>query len=41
MNNNGRVLDLAQSAGALEYTVYISAEGYDSPNEFSGYNTKQ
>ena len=28
-------------AGAAEYTDCISAEGYDSPNECLGYDTKQ
>ena len=32
---------MAQLAGAVEYTNCISAEGYDSLNESSGYNTKQ
>ena len=27
--------NLAESAGAVEYTNYISAEGQDSLNEFS------
>ena len=31
---------LAQSAGAVEYTDYISAEGFDSSNECPGYGTK-
>ena len=32
----------AQSAGALEYTDSIPAEGYDPhPNECPGYDTKQ
>ena len=33
-------LNIAQSAGAAEYTNYTSAEGYD-PNESPGYDTKQ
>ena len=32
---------VAQSVGAGEYTDCISAEGYDSPNECSGWETKQ
>ena len=32
---------IAQLAGAVEYTDCISAEGLDSPNECSGYDTKQ
>ena len=32
---------MAQSARAAEYTDCISVEGYDSPNECPGYNTKQ
>ena len=32
---------IIQPAGALEYTDCISAEGYDSPNECPGYDTKQ
>ena len=32
---------MAQSAGAAKYTDCISAEGYDSPNECPGYDTKQ
>ena len=32
---------MVQSAGAAEYIDCISAEGLDSPNEFSGYDTKQ
>ena len=32
---------LAQSAGAVEYTDCTSAEGYDTPNECPGYDTKQ
>ena len=31
-------LDVAQSAGAVEYTDYFSTEGYD---ECPGFNTKQ
>ena len=31
----------AQSAGAIEHTDCISAEGQDSPNECPGYDTKQ
>ncbi len=31
----------AESAGAVEYTGCISAEGQDSPNECPGYVTKQ
>ena len=30
----------AQSAGAVEYTVCVSAEGLHSPNECPGYDTK-
>ena len=30
-----------QSAGAAEYNNYISAGGYDLPNEYPGYDTKQ
>ena len=30
-----------QSAGAVEYTNCISAEGHDSPNECPRYNNKQ
>ena len=30
-----------QSAGAREYTDCISAVGLNSPNEYSGYDTKQ
>ena len=29
----------AQSAGAVEYTDCISAEGYNSPTECPGYDT--
>ena len=36
---DGRIF--AQSAGGVEYTDCFSAEGYDSPNECPGYNTKQ
>ena len=32
---------LAQSAGAVEYTNCISAEGWDSPNKCPRYDTKQ
>ena len=32
---------MAQSAGAVEYTDYTSAEGQGSPNDCSGYDTKQ
>ena len=32
---------MAQSAGAIEYTDCILAEGKDSPNECPGYGTKQ
>ena len=33
---------IVQSAGFVEYTTYISAEGQDPPtNEFPGYDTKQ
>ena len=32
---------MAQSAGAVEYTDCISAEGYDSPDVCRGYNTNQ
>ena len=32
---------MAQSARAVEYTDCIYVEGYDSPNECLGYNTKQ
>ena len=32
---------LTQSAGAVEYTDSISAEGFDSPNECPRYDTKQ
>ena len=36
-NNN-----IAQSAGAVDYTDCTSAEGWDPPtNECPGYNTKQ
>ena len=30
-----------QLAGAVEYTDWISAEWYESPNESPGYDTKQ
>ena len=33
--------DRAQSVGAEEYTDCISSEGYDSPNKYPGYDTKQ
>ena len=32
---------MAQSAGDVEYTDCISTEGYDSLNDYSGYDTKQ
>ena len=32
---------IPQSAGAVEYTNYIFAEGLDSPNKCPGYDTKQ
>ena len=32
---------MALSTGAVEYTVFISADGLVSPNECSGYDTKQ
>ena len=32
---------MAQSAGAAEYTDYISAEGFDSLDEGPGNDTKQ
>ena len=32
---------IAQWAGAVEYTDCISVDGYDSPNEYPGYVTKQ
>ena len=32
---------VAQSAGAVEYTDCASSEGYASPNEYPGYDTKQ
>ena len=32
---------MAQSAGAAEYTDYISAKGYDFPDECPVKNTKQ
>ena len=32
---------VAQSAGAVEYTASISTEGWGSPNECPGYDTKQ
>ena len=31
---------MAQSAGAVEYTNCISAEGYDCPDACPGYDTK-
>ena len=31
----------AQSGGAVEFTDCIFTEGYDSLNEFPGYDTKQ
>ena len=31
-------MNLAQLAGATEYTDCISAEGYDSPNKCPGYD---
>ena len=34
------MIQKAQSVGAVEYTGCISAEGEDSPNECSGYDTK-
>ena len=34
-------MKLAQLAGAAEYTDCISEEGWDSPNDHSGYDTKQ
>ena len=34
-------LYFAQLAGAVEYTDYISAEGYDPPNKCLIYDTKQ
>ena len=30
-----------QSAGAVEYTDFTSAEGWDPPNECPGYDTKR
>ena len=33
--------ELAQLAGAVEYTDCISAEGCNFPNEFLGYDIKQ
>ena len=33
--------DIAQSAGAVEYTDCISTEGLNSPNECPGHDTKQ
>ena len=35
------MIHLAKSAGAVEYTGCISAEGYDSTNEYLGYDNKQ
>ena len=32
---------VAQSAEAVEYTDYISADGEDSPNKCLGYDTEQ
>ena len=32
---------MTQSAGAVEYTDCITAEGQDSPNEYPAYDTKQ
>ena len=32
---------LTQTAGAVEYTDFISAEEYDFPNKFPRYDTKQ
>ena len=32
---------MAQSAGAVEYTDYMSVEGEDSLNKCPGYDTKQ
>ena len=32
---------IAQSAGAVEYTNYISAEGYTPPHECPRYDAKQ
>ena len=32
---------MAQSVGAVEYTICISAEEQNSPNECPGYDTKQ
>ena len=32
---------IAMSTGDVEYTDSISADGYDSPNESHGYDTKQ
>ena len=32
---------MLKSAGVAEYTDCISTEGYDSPNECPGYDTKQ
>ena len=34
-------LCIAQSDGAVEYTDSTSAEGYDTPDECPGYDTKQ
>ena len=38
---NNTTFNLAQSAGATEYTDCISAKGQDSPNECPGYEAKQ
>ena len=32
---------MAQLTGAVEYTDFISAEGYDSHDEYPGYDKKQ
>ena len=32
---------IALSAGAVEYTDCFSAKGWDPPNEYPGYDTKQ
>ena len=32
---------LAQLTGAVQYTNCISAERYDTPNEYPGYDTKR
>ena len=34
-------IQYAQSAGAVEYTDWTSAEGYNPRNECPGYDTKQ